>query len=139
MGLFGGGSKKKLRQKNDKTVSYDDALRAGSSIGNLITKIWNSQKNPGKAFVLNRRVHHGEIGILLGLSNLIKKSRPATAGVFSGLGEALAQDDIADKEEWFSFKKKEDKTNLETSTSEQERNGNVKGNNHVDGNSGTAE
>ena len=80
-----------------------------------------------------------EIGILLGLSNLIKKSRPATAGVFSGLGEALAQDDIADKEEWFSFKKKEDKTNLETSTSEQERNGNVKGNNHVDGNSGTAE
>ena len=44
---------------------------------------------------------------------------------FSGLGEALAQDDIADKEEWFSFKKKEDKTNLETSMSQQERNGNL--------------
>ena len=54
------------------------------------------------------------------MSNLIKKSRPATAGVFSGLGEALAQDDIADKDEWFSFKKKEDKTNLETSTTEAE-------------------
>jgi hypothetical protein len=78
MGLFGGNSKKKLRQKNDKTVSYDDALRAGSSIGKLITNIWNSQKNPGKAYLLNRRVHHGEVGILLGLSNLIKKSRPAT-------------------------------------------------------------
>ena len=76
---------------------------------------------------------------LLGLSNLIKKSRPATAGVFSGLGEALAQDDIADKEEWFSFKKKEDKTNSETSTSEQERNDNVKENNHLGRNSGTAE
>ena len=138
MGLFGGGSKKKLRQKNDKNVSYDDALRAGSSIGKLITNIWNSQKNPGKAYLLNRRVHHGEIGILLGLSNLIKKSRPATAGVFSGLGEALAQDDIGDKEEWFSFKKKEDKTNLKISTSEQERN-DKKENNHLDENSGTAE
>jgi hypothetical protein len=139
MGLFGGNSKKKLRQKNDKTVSYDDALRAGSSIGKLITNIWNSQKNPGKAYLLNRRVHHGEVGILLGLSNLIKKSRPATAGVFSGLGEALAQDDIADKKEWFSFKKKKDKINLETSTSKQVRNDNEKENNHLGGNSGTAE
>ena len=122
MGLFGRCAKKKSGQENDKTVSYDDALRTGSSIGKLITNIWNSQKNPGKAYLLNRRVHHGEIGILLGLSNLIKKSRPATAGVFSGLGEDLAQDDIADKEEWFRFKKKEEKTNLETSTSEQEQN-----------------
>ena len=112
MGLFGRINKKKPAQKDVKTVSYDEALRTGSSIGKLITNIWNSQKNPGKAYVLNRRVHHGEVGILLGLSNLIKKSRPATAGVFSGLGEALAQDDIADKEEWFSFKKKEEKTNI---------------------------
>ena len=121
MGIFDKRSKKKSEQKNDKTVSYDDALRTGSSIGKLITNIWNSQKNPGKAYVLKRRVHHGEIGILLGLSNIIKKSKPTTAGVFSGLGEALAQDDIADKDEWFSFKKKEYKTNMETSTSEAER------------------
>ena len=136
MGLFDRISKKKPAQKDDKIVSYDDALQTGSSIGKLITKIWNSQKNPGKAYVLNRRVHHGEIGILLGLSNLIKKSRPATAGVFSGLGEVPAQDDIADKEEWFSIKKKEDKTNLETL--EQEQKDNVKENNHLNGNSGIA-
>ena len=139
MDLFGRNRKKKLGRKEDKIISYDDALRTGSTIGKLITNIWNSQKNPGKAYVLNRRVHHGEIGILLGLSNLIKKSTPATAGVFSGLGEALAQDDIADKEEWFSFKKKEDKTNLERSTSEQERNDNVKENNHPGRNSETTE
>jgi hypothetical protein len=139
MGLFGDGNEKKLRQKNDKTISYYDALRTGSSIGKLITNIWNSQKKPGKAYILNRRVHHGEVGILLSLSNLIKKSKPATAGVFSGLGEALAHDDIADKEEWFSFKKKVDKTNLETSTSEQERNDNVKEKNHLGRNSGTAD
>ena len=116
MGLFGRINKKNPAQKDGKTVSYDEALRTGSSIGKLITNIWNSQKNPGKAYLLNRRVHHGEVGILLGLSNLIKKSRPATAGVFSGLGEALVQDDIADKEEWFRFKKKEHKTNLSTPT-----------------------
>jgi len=127
MGLFGSRTKKEPSQVNGKTASYDDALRTGSSIGKLITNIWNSQKNPGKAYILNRRVHHGEIGILLGLSNLIKKSRPATAGVFSGLGEALAQDDIADKEEWFSFKKK-DKTKLKTSTTEPERKDNDKDN-----------
>ena len=122
MGIFGKSSKKKSGQKNDKTVSYDDALRTGSSIGKLITNIWNSQKNPGKAYILNRRVYHGEVGILLGLSNLIKKSRPATAGVMSGLGEALSQDDIADKNDWFSFKKKDDKTNLKTATAEPEGN-----------------
>jgi hypothetical protein len=129
MGLISSRTKKEPRQKddNDKTFSYDDGLRTGSSIGKFITNIWNSQKNPGKAYVLNRRVHHGEVGILLGLSNLIKKSRPATAGVFSGLGEALAQDDIADKEEWFSFKKKEE-TKLKIPTTELERKDNDKEN-----------
>ena len=132
MGLFGRINKKKPAQKDAKTVSYVEALRTGASIGKLITNVWNSQKNPGKAYLLNRRVHHGEIGILLSLSNLIKKSRPATAGVFSGLGEALAQDDIADKEEWFSFKKKEAKTNLEPST--QNRNETtMKKKNHLSG------
>jgi hypothetical protein len=131
MGLFTRPAKKKSGQ-NDKTVSYDDALRTGSSIGKLITNIWNSQKNPGKAYILNRRVHHGEVGILLGLSNLIKKSRPATAGVFSGLGDALAQNDIADKEEWFSFKEKEDKTKLKKSATEPERKDNEKENNAAD-------
>jgi hypothetical protein len=126
--MGGSRTKKEPRQKNDKTASYNDALRTGSSIGKLITNIWNSQKNPGKAYVLNRRVHHGEVGILLGLSNLIKKSRPAAAGVFSGLGEALAEDDIADKEEWFSFKKKENKTKLKTPTTEPERKDNDKDN-----------
>ena len=118
MDLFKHNTKEKTRM-NDKTPStYDEALTTGSSIGKLITNIWNSQKNPGKAYILNRRIHHGEIGILLELSNLFKKSRPATAGILSGLGEALSNDDIADKDEWFKFKKKENETNLNTSTKE---------------------
>ncbi len=84
-----------------------------------MTNIWNSQKNPGKAYILNIRIHHGEIGILLELSNLFK--RPATAGILSGIGEALSNDDIANKCEWFKFKKKENKTNLKTSTTETSR------------------
>ncbi len=94
-------------------VSYDEALQAGTSIGRIVTNIWNSQKNPGKAYIFNRRVHHGEVGILLGLSNLFKKRRPDAAGVLSGLGEALSLDDMADKGEWFKFKKKEDSVDSE--------------------------
>lgn len=52
------------------------ALQTGSSIGRIVTNIWNSQKSPGKAYIFKRRVHHGEVGILLGLSSLFKKDRP---------------------------------------------------------------
>jgi hypothetical protein len=117
--LFKRRKKAKTTKEAGKTISYDEALRAGSSIGRIATNIWNSQKNPGKAYIFNRRVHHGEIGVLLGLSNLFKKSKPDAAGVLSGLGEALSQDDIGDKEEWFKFKKKEnirdsEKSDVET-------------------------
>jgi hypothetical protein len=107
MNLYKRRKVKKSKEIGKTKVTYDETLPAGSSIGRIATNIWNSQKNPGKAYIFNRRVHHGEIGILLGLSNLFKKSRPEAAGVLSGLGESLSQDDIADKEEWFKFKKKE--------------------------------
>jgi hypothetical protein len=121
MDLFKHNTKEKTRM-NDKTpYTYDEALTTGSSIGKIITNIWNSQKNPGKAYIPNRRIHHGEIGILLELSNLFKKYRPATAGILSGIGETLSNDDIADKSEWFKFKKKENKRNLKTYTTETSR------------------
>ena len=109
------------------------------TIGKLITNLGICRKIQVRPNPLTEKVHHGEVGILLGLSKLIKKSKPATAGVFSGLGEALAQTGPRQQRKWSSFKKKEKKTNLETSMSEQERNDNVKENNHLDGNSGTAE
>ncbi len=82
------------------------AYQTGLDIAKLITSYWNSQKNPGKVYISNRRVHHGEIGSLLGLSNLFKKSQPIPTGILSGLGEGLAKDDYADKEQWFTFKKR---------------------------------
>ena len=112
MNLFSRRKKVKTSKAN-KTVSYDEALQAGTSIGRIATNIWNSQKNPGKAYVFNRRVHHGEVGVLLGLSNLFKKRRPDAAGVLSGLGIALSRDDTADKEEWFKYNKKADRVDSE--------------------------
>jgi hypothetical protein len=44
------------------------------------------------------------------LSNLLKKSQPIPTGILSGLGEGLAKDDYADRDEWFKFEKKHDDT-----------------------------
>jgi hypothetical protein len=83
-----------------------DAYQTGLDVARLITYFWNSQRDPGKVYISNRRVHHGEIGSLLGLTNLFKKSQPIPTGILSGLGEGLVKDDYADKDEWFTFKKK---------------------------------
>ena len=83
-----------------------EAFQIGLLIAKLITCYWNSQKNPGKAYIFNRRVHHGEIGSLLGLSNLFKKSQPVPTGLLSGIGEGLTKDDYNDMKEWFTFKKR---------------------------------
>ena len=83
----------------------------------MITSSWNSQEKPGKVYLFNRRVHHGGVGSLLGLSNLFKKSQPIPTGILSGLGEGLAKDDYADRDKWFKFEKKHDDTLVpETST-----------------------
>ena len=113
---------KKRSQIKDNTTQTDDgsskssdgnnkeAFKVGSSIAKLITSYWNSQEKPGKVYIFNRRVHHGGIGSLLGLSNLLKKSQPIPTGILSGLGEGLAKDDYADRDEWFKFEKKYDNT-----------------------------
>jgi hypothetical protein len=109
--------KKKITQTNNTTKtddrSYDrnkEAFKVGSSIAKLITSSWNSQEKPGKVYLFNRRVHHGGIGSLLGFSNLFKESQPIPTGILSGLGEGLAKDDYADRDEWFKFEKKHDDT-----------------------------
>jgi hypothetical protein len=111
--------KKKTTHTNDTTKTEKElsdknkeAFKAGSSIAKLITSSWNSQEKPG-----NRRVHHGRVGSLLGLSNLFKNFQPIPTGILSGLGEGLAKDDYADRDEWFKFEKKHDDTLVpETST-----------------------
>jgi ferritin-like metal-binding protein YciE len=84
-----------------------EAFQLGSAIGDVLTSYWNSKENPSKVYLFNRRVHHGGIGALLGLSSLYK-DQPVITGILSGLGARLAKDDSKDSKEWFSFKKKED-------------------------------
>lgn len=108
----------KTAKKEDNNLSEknNEAFQTGLSIAKLLTSYWNSQQNPRKAYIFNRRVHHGEIGSLLGLSNLFKKSQPLPSGILSGLGEGLAKDDYGDVKEWFTFKKKDTSTKPSTTT-----------------------
>jgi hypothetical protein len=104
--------RKKMTQPDDKFSDKNkEAFRLGSSIAKLITSYWNSQEKPGKVYLFNRRVHHGGVGSLLGLSDLFKKFQPIPSGILSGLGEGLVKDDYADRDEWFKFEKKKDDNN----------------------------
>jgi ferritin-like metal-binding protein YciE len=94
-------------KKNHQNRQQKKSFQLGSSIADILTSSWNSKENPSKVYIFNRRVHHGAIGALLGLSNLYKK-QPIITGILSGLGAGLAKDDYNDFREWFLFKKKED-------------------------------
>ena len=93
---------------NRKNEQRGDAFQIGSAIADILTSYWNSKQNPSKVYIFNRRVHHGAIGALLGLSALYKK-QPMITGILSGLGAGLAKDDYNDVTEWFLFKKRDDK------------------------------
>jgi hypothetical protein len=118
----------------DESSKYEEAFKTGSSIAGTMTSKWNSQENPGKVYVANRRVHHGGIGSVMKLSKHFKKSEPTVTGIISGIGEGLAKDDYADKKEWFKFKKKEDESSSSATetpstlvkSSESQENSNIK-------------
>jgi ferritin-like metal-binding protein YciE len=97
----------KIFNKSDDKNIRNESFKLGSAIGDVLTSYWNSKENPSKVYIFNRRVHHGGIGALLGLSSLYKK-QPIITGILSGLGARLAKDDYKDSKEWFAFKKKED-------------------------------
>jgi ferritin-like metal-binding protein YciE len=87
--------------------NHNESFKLGSAVADMLTSYWNSQENPSKVYLFNRRVHHGTIGALLGLSSIYKKN-PLVTGILSGLGAGLKKDDSKDSKEWFLFRKKED-------------------------------
>ena len=105
---------KKIRTFESEMLNYreennhPESFKLGSAVANMLTSYWNSQKSPSKVYVFNRRVHHGAIGALLGLSSTLYKNNPIVTGILSGLGTGLQKDDYNDSKEWFLFKKKED-------------------------------
>ena len=96
-----------IRENNND--NHNESFKVGSAVADMLTSYWNSQKNPSKVYLFNRRVHHGAIGALLGLSSIYKKN-PLITGILSGLGAGLQKDDSKDSKEWFLFRKKEDET-----------------------------
>jgi hypothetical protein len=59
-----------LRRGN---LDKNEPFQVGLTIAKLLTSSWNSQQKPPKIHFFNRRIHHGEVGALLGLSILCTK------------------------------------------------------------------
>ena len=98
---------KMLNEIGENNDDHNESFKVGSAVADMLTSQWNSQENPSKVYLFNRRVHHGAIGALLGLSSLYKKN-PLVTDILSGLGAGLQKDDSKDSKEWFLFRKKED-------------------------------
>jgi ferritin-like metal-binding protein YciE len=96
-----------LSNMRNKSYHVHESFDLGSAVADMLTSYWNSKENPSKVYLFNRRVHHGAIGALLGLSNLYKDN-PMITGILSGLGSGLQKDDYNDFKEWFLFKKRGD-------------------------------
>ncbi len=67
-----------------------------------LTTSWNSQPHPPKVYINDTRIHHGEVGVMLGVAGILTDDKRLT-----GLGTGLALDDLHDAPEWFTFKKKD--------------------------------
>jgi ferritin-like metal-binding protein YciE len=93
--------------RNNSGDHVHESFNLGSAVADMLTSYWSSKENPSKVYLFNRRVHHGTIGVLLGLSNLYKDN-PMITGILSGLGSGLQKADYTDFKEWFLFKKRGD-------------------------------
>jgi ferritin-like metal-binding protein YciE len=102
-----GSESRMLKEIGENNDNHNESFKIGSAVADMLTSQWNSQENPSKVYLFNRRVHHGAIGALLGLSSVYKKN-PLVTGILSGLGAGLQKDDSKDSKEWFLFRKKED-------------------------------
>jgi hypothetical protein len=89
--------------KKKQPTKFQQGLQAAQTI----TTSWNSQANPPKVYVSDRRIHHGEVGVLVGLVGICKNDP-----YLVGFGTGLALDDLHDANEWFTFKKQETLPNL---------------------------
>ena len=105
-------------------------LIIGTTAAELLTSYWHSRHNqssPPKVYFFNRRIHHGEIGALLGLSALFLRgtSNPTAtaAAILTGMALGLVKDDYLDIMNWFKFTKKGDQkqTRVPTTILEKEQ------------------
>jgi len=86
--------KRTYKPRKVKFETFND----GYKFGDKLVKTWNSQPNPPKVYVGGNRIHHGLVGVGLGIAGLIFEVPALT-----GLGTILAIDDIIDMPDWLNF------------------------------------
>ena len=76
----------------------------GLAVSEITTYYWK-KKHPYKIYFFDRRIPHGEIGLLLCILSLGKIS-PVLCSFIIGCGLGLIKDDMHDKSKWFRFQKR---------------------------------
>jgi hypothetical protein len=77
----------------------------GLAVSEITTYYWK-KKHPNKTYFFDRRIHHGEIGLLLLFILSMGKISPLFCSFIIGCGLGLVKDDIHDKSNWFKFQKR---------------------------------
>ena len=77
----------------------------GFALSEITTHYWK-RKHPSKVYFFDRRIHHGEIGVLLLCILSMGKISPLLCSFIIGCGLGLIKDDLQDKSKWFKFQKK---------------------------------
>ena len=77
----------------------------GFAISEITMHYWK-KKYRLKVYLFERRIHHGEIGVILLSILSIGKIPPILSSFVIGCGLGLIRDDLQDKSKWFKFQKK---------------------------------
>ena len=77
----------------------------GFAVSEIAVHYWK-KKNPLKVYFFERRIHHGEIGVILLCILSLAKISPILSSFVIGCGLGLMKDDLQDKSKWFKFQKK---------------------------------
>jgi len=77
----------------------------GLAVSQITIRYWK-KKYPSKVYLFERRIHHGEIGVLLLCIISMGKISPLFCSFIIGCGLGLVKDDIHDKSNWFKFQKR---------------------------------
>lgn len=77
----------------------------GFAASEIIAYYWK-KKHPSKIYFFNRRIHHGEIGVILLCVLSMGRISPLLSSFIVGCGLGLISDDMKDLKKWFKFHKK---------------------------------
>jgi hypothetical protein len=77
----------------------------GLALSEITIYYWK-KKYPSKVYLFERRIHHGEIGVILLCILSVGKISPMLSSFLIGWGLGLIRDDFQDKSKWFKFLKK---------------------------------